>query len=117
MTGMARLPYQSQIKQELSPLYFSNSLSEGWTLPLSMPCLGQHHIIKTSSSLAAPSKQDPPPKPVGPFCLPGLSPKTVPHESPAQEREKEKEESEMQVHNVGVVTGSQDRNTQLRQVC
>lgn len=42
----------------------------------------------------------------------------MPHESQAQDREKEKEEEEgeRQVHDVRVVTDTQDRNTKLCQV-
>lgn len=109
MTGMARLPPSvSNQARALSPLFLQ--FFQGWTLPLSVPCLGQHHVLQ-DFFLSGHSKQaGATPKHVGLPCLPALSPKTMPHESQAQEREKEneKEGSERQVHDMGVATGSQD---------
>ena len=115
--GTARLPCQSQIKQELSPFYFSNSLSKGWTLPLSLPCLGQHRVLQDFLPSGRSKQAGATPKHVGPPCLAGLSPKTVSYELQAEEREKEKEEEgEKQIIDVRVVTDTQDRNTKPCQV-
>lgn len=79
MTGVTRLPCQSQIKHEFPPHYFSNSLSMGWTL-CRYPCSlwdstvffpGLLPLWRLSASKSHSRKCG------APLPIAGLSPKTV----------------------------------------